>query len=61
MMELHNIDGCPKYRVFHNRADAISFIHDYEGDLAIKPIGLTGGKGSGSWENRLTGQGRSPT
>jgi phosphoribosylamine--glycine ligase len=45
MMELHNINGCPKYRVFHNRADAVAFIHDYEGDLAIKPIGLTGGKG----------------
>ena len=45
MMELHNIDGCPKYRVFHNRSDAIAFIHDNEGDLAIKPIGLTGGKG----------------
>ena len=45
MMELHNIDGCPKYRVFHNRAEAISFIHDHDGDLAIKPIGLTGGKG----------------
>lgn len=45
MMELHNIDGCPKYRVFHDRAEAIAFIHDYEGDLAIKPIGLTGGKG----------------
>jgi len=45
MMELHNIDGCPKYRVFHNRSDAIAFIHDHEGELAIKPIGLTGGKG----------------
>jgi phosphoribosylamine--glycine ligase len=45
MMELHNIDGCPKYRVFHNHAEAISFIHDHEGDLAIKPVGLTGGKG----------------
>ena len=45
MMELHNIDGCPKYRVFHNRSDAIAFIHNHEGDLAIKPIGLTGGKG----------------
>ncbi|MGA2913382.1 MAG: phosphoribosylamine--glycine ligase [Methanoregula sp.] len=45
MMELYNIDGCPKYRVFHNRADAISFIYDHGGDLAIKPIGLTGGKG----------------
>ena len=45
MMELHNIDGCPKFRVFHDRADAIAFIHDTEEDLAIKPIGLTGGKG----------------
>ena len=45
MMELHRIDGCPKYRVFHNPQDAISFIHDHDGDLAIKPIGLTGGKG----------------
>ncbi|MDD1700269.1 MAG: phosphoribosylamine--glycine ligase [Methanoregula sp.] len=45
MMELHRIDGCPKYRVFHNPHDAISFIHDHDGDLAIKPVGLTGGKG----------------
>jgi len=51
MMELHNIDGCPKYRVFHNRSDAIAFIRDYPGDLAIKPIGLTGGKGV-----RITGE-----
>jgi phosphoribosylamine--glycine ligase len=45
MMELHNIDGCPRYRVFHDREDAVAFIRDHEGDLAIKPIGLTGGKG----------------
>jgi len=45
MMEQHNIDGCPKYRVFHTPADAISFINDHDGDLAIKPTGLTGGKG----------------
>ncbi|MCX6684983.1 MAG: phosphoribosylamine--glycine ligase [Methanoregula sp.] len=45
MMEQHTIDGCPKYRVFHSPSDAISFINDHEGDLAIKPIGLTGGKG----------------
>jgi phosphoribosylamine--glycine ligase len=45
MMEQHHIDGCPEYRVFHAPADAISFINDHEGDLAIKPIGLTGGKG----------------
>jgi phosphoribosylamine--glycine ligase len=45
MMEQHHIDGCPEYRVFHTPADAISFINDHDGDLAIKPIGLTGGKG----------------
>jgi phosphoribosylamine---glycine ligase len=45
MMELHRIDGCPKYRVFNNPEEAILFIRDHDEDLAIKPIGLTGGKG----------------
>ncbi len=45
LMERHTIDGCPKYRVFHDPAEAVSFIRDHEEDLAIKPIGLTGGKG----------------
>jgi len=45
MMEQHHIDGCPKYRVFHNPSEAIDFIQDHDGDLAVKPIGLTGGKG----------------
>lgn len=45
MMEAHGIAGCPRYRVFHKAGDAIEFLRSYEGDLAIKPIGLTGGKG----------------
>ena len=45
MMAHHHIDGCPKYRVFHDTREAISFINEHNGDLAIKPIGLTGGKG----------------
>ncbi len=45
MMELYRIDGCPRYRVFKNPEEAILFIRDHEEDLAIKPIGLTGGKG----------------
>jgi phosphoribosylamine--glycine ligase len=45
MMELHRIDGCPKYRVFKNPEEAVSFIREHDEDLAIKPIGLTGGKG----------------
>jgi phosphoribosylamine---glycine ligase len=45
MMVHHHIDGCPKYRVFHNTGEAIDFVNEHDGDLAIKPIGLTGGKG----------------
>jgi phosphoribosylamine--glycine ligase len=45
MMQRHGIAGCPRYRTFSKADDAIGFIRDYEGDLAIKPIGLTGGKG----------------
>jgi phosphoribosylamine--glycine ligase len=45
MMERHAIEGCPKYRVFHSAPEAMDFIKNYEGDLVVKPIGLTGGKG----------------
>ncbi|RXE55459.1 phosphoribosylamine--glycine ligase [Methanoculleus taiwanensis] len=45
MMERHGIAGCPQYRVFHDVEAAREFIEGYDGDLAIKPIGLTGGKG----------------
>jgi phosphoribosylamine--glycine ligase len=45
MMEQHGIAGCPRYRVFHNASDAVEFMREFGGDLAIKPIGLTGGKG----------------
>ncbi|MDD1666163.1 MAG: phosphoribosylamine--glycine ligase [Methanomicrobiales archaeon] len=45
MMAAHGIDGCPRYRVFHDPAEASAFIESYEGDLVVKPIGLTGGKG----------------
>ncbi|MDH7510369.1 MAG: phosphoribosylamine--glycine ligase [Methanolinea sp.] len=45
MMEAHGIAGCPRYRAFHAAEDAISFLKGYPGDLAIKPVGLTGGKG----------------
>ena len=45
MMASHGIDGCPRYRVFHDPGEAAAFVEGYEGDLAVKPIGLTGGKG----------------
>ena len=45
MMDHNQLDGCPLYRVFHSAADAARFIEEYDGDLVVKPIGLTGGKG----------------
>ncbi len=45
LMTHHHIGGNPAYRVFHDTADAVAFVKDHDGDLAIKPIGLTGGKG----------------
>lgn len=45
LMERHGIAGCPDYRVFHDPEEAREFIEAYDGDLAVKPIGLTGGKG----------------
>jgi len=45
MMDMNHLDGCPLYRVFHSVDDAVRFIEGYDGDLVVKPIGLTGGKG----------------
>jgi phosphoribosylamine--glycine ligase len=45
LMQSHGIRGCPFYRVFRDPADAAAFIRDHDGDLAVKPAGLTGGKG----------------
>jgi phosphoribosylamine---glycine ligase len=45
MLQKHGIAGCPRYRVFHDEDEAARFISDYTGDLVVKPIGLTGGKG----------------
>ena len=45
LMTQYKISGNPAYRVFHDTSEAITFVKDHNGDLAIKPIGLTGGKG----------------
>jgi phosphoribosylamine--glycine ligase len=45
LMHKNRIPGCPEYRVFHDEADAVAFIESRDGDLVVKPIGLTGGKG----------------
>ena len=44
-MDDHNIPGCPDFAVFDNPDEACAYIDAYDGDLAVKPTGLTGGKG----------------
>jgi len=41
----NDVTGCPDYAVFDDAEAAADYIREYDGDLAIKPRGLTGGKG----------------
>ena len=44
LMKKYSIPGCPRFGVFESEAGLDSFI-DELGQVAIKPLGLTGGKG----------------
>ncbi|MEF8784208.1 MAG: phosphoribosylamine--glycine ligase [Haloarculaceae archaeon] len=44
-MDRHSIPGCPDFEEFHDTEAACEYIDEYDGDLAVKPAGLTGGKG----------------
>ncbi|OVE86035.1 phosphoribosylamine--glycine ligase [Natronolimnobius baerhuensis] len=44
-MAEHDIPGCPDFETFDDPEAACDFIDEYDGDLVIKPAGLTGGKG----------------
>ncbi len=44
-MAHEGIPGCPEFETFENTESAAEYIEAYDGDLAIKPRGLTGGKG----------------
>ena len=45
LMNKYAIPGLPEYHVFHNGKDAKDFLSTSEEEYAIKPAGLTGGKG----------------
>ncbi len=45
LMKKHRIMGTPEFSVFDNADSACDFIDDFGRDLAVKPAGLTGGKG----------------
>ncbi|GAB7017597.1 phosphoribosylamine--glycine ligase [Halostagnicola bangensis] len=44
-MAENDVPGCPDFETFDDMDAACAFIDEYDGDLAIKPAGLTGGKG----------------
>ncbi|WP_049925432.1 phosphoribosylamine--glycine ligase [Halopiger goleimassiliensis] len=44
-MRENDIPGCPDFETFDDMEAACDYIDEYDGDLAIKPAGLTGGKG----------------
>ena len=45
LMRRYRIPGLPKYETFTDVSKARSFIESLDGEVAVKPIGLTGGKG----------------
>ncbi|MEW5996803.1 MAG: phosphoribosylamine--glycine ligase [Candidatus Micrarchaeota archaeon] len=44
LLQKHGIPGLPAFRIAKSESDASSFISEF-GDVVVKPVGLTGGKG----------------
>jgi phosphoribosylamine--glycine ligase len=44
-MRERDVPGCPDFETFEDVDAACEYIDEYDGDLAVKPAGLTGGKG----------------
>jgi phosphoribosylamine--glycine ligase len=44
-MREHDVPGCPDFEVFEDVDAACEYVEGYDGDVAVKPTGLTGGKG----------------
>ncbi|TKX80022.1 phosphoribosylamine--glycine ligase [Halorubrum sp. SD626R] len=56
-MEENAIPGYPDYAVFDDIDAACDYIDAYDGDLAVKPAGLTGGKGVKVIGDQVTAEG----
>ena len=44
-MRDHGIPGCPDFETFDDAGAAAAYVESVDGDVAVKPTGLTGGKG----------------
>jgi len=56
-MDRHDIPGCPDFEEFTDSEAACEYIDEYDGDLAVKPAGLTGGKGVRVIGDQVTAEG----
>ncbi|KZX14579.1 phosphoribosylamine--glycine ligase [Methanobrevibacter cuticularis] len=45
LFETHDIEGSLVYKVFDNYNDISIFLDNFDKDVVVKPVGLTGGKG----------------
>lgn len=53
-MRVHGINAYPKFQVFRNGEGLESFLKDLNYEVAVKPDGLTGGKGVKVWGDHFT-------
>ena len=53
-MAEHDVPGRPEYAVFEDVEAACEYVDGYDGDVAVKPRGLTGGKGVRVTGDQLT-------
>ena len=53
-MREHDVPGCPDFEVFDDVDAACEYVENYDGDVAVKPTGLTGGKGVRVTGDQLT-------
>ena len=53
-MDTNDIPGCPIFETFDDAHAAIGFVESFDGDVAVKPRGLTGGKGVRVTGDQLT-------
>ncbi|WP_435064915.1 phosphoribosylamine--glycine ligase [Halobaculum sp. EA56] len=53
-LDEHDVPGNPDYETFHSAEAAAEYVREYDGDVAVKPVGLTGGKGVRVTGDQLT-------
>lgn len=44
LFEDYEIEGSLVYKVFDNSEDVSKFLDEFDRDVVVKPVGLTGGK-----------------